>query len=104
VRLDLDAEGHTLHVHVDEAHLLVQYGQALDEVLAVLDDAKDTLAVATLGVYLPKLVHACRAVFIEREGRLARVERRRPSLFGPEGRRLVGPAPSEWIAMAGRRR
>ncbi|MEW5737604.1 MAG: hypothetical protein AB1938_01695 [Myxococcota bacterium] len=73
VRLDLDAEGHTLHVHLGDVHLLVQYGAALDRVLALLDDAKETLSAATLDVYLPRLVHACPDVFLEREGHLVRV-------------------------------
>lgn len=73
VRLDLDADDHTLHVHLGDVHLLVQYGDALDQALAVLDDAKETLSVATLDVYLPRLVRACRDVYVDRGGHLVRV-------------------------------
>jgi tellurite resistance protein len=73
VRLDLDAESHLLHVHLGEPHLVIPYGTKLDEVLALLDDVKETLTVATLDVYLPKLSVLCGDLFLERNGHLVRV-------------------------------
>lgn len=70
LRLDLDAEEHALHVHLGELHLVVPYGAKLDELLALVDDAKETLRAETLDVYLPKLKALCGDVFIERDGGL----------------------------------
>jgi len=73
VRLDLDAEGHLLHVHLGEPHLVVPYSDKLDEVLALLHDVKETMNAATLDVYLPRLHALCGDVFLERGGHLVRV-------------------------------
>lgn len=73
IRLDLDADEHALHLHLGAAHLVVPYGQRLDEVLALIHDARETLSGTTLDVYLPKLSALCGDVYLEREGHLVRV-------------------------------
>jgi tellurite resistance protein len=72
IRLDLDADEHVLHLHLGPAHLVVPYGQRLDEVLALVHDARETLSATTLDVYLPKLTALCGDVYLERDGRLVR--------------------------------
>jgi tellurite resistance protein len=72
VRLDLDADAHALHVHLGAAHLVVPYGARLDDALALVDGARETLSASTLDVYLPKLSALCGGVFLERGGRLVR--------------------------------
>lgn len=73
IRLDLDADEHALHVHLGTAHLVMPYGQRLDEVLALIHDARETLSATTLDVYLPKLSALCGDVYLERDGHLVRV-------------------------------
>lgn len=72
LRLDLDAEAHALHVHLGALHLVVPYGAKLDELLALVDDVKETLGPETLDVYLPRLTALCGDVFVERDGQLVR--------------------------------
>jgi|GEM_PF-6316904 tellurite resistance protein len=76
--LELDSAESVLHVHVFDStgkgpHLVCLFGDALPALVAVLDGLRDTLTVATLGEKLPAIRAVCPEVFVEHEGKFARL-------------------------------
>lgn len=78
LQLELDSGDSVLHVHVLGAdgkgpHLLCFFGEGLAGLLAVLDSMKETLKPATLGEKLPAVKAVCPELFVEHEGRFAKL-------------------------------
>lgn len=78
LRLDLDAQERSLHLHFLEGekegpHLLLLYGERFDAVLDLIDGAKAELSPVTFDAWLPRLVAVCPDVFLERDGRLMKL-------------------------------
>ncbi|MFZ5443051.1 MAG: hypothetical protein ACOZQL_23795 [Myxococcota bacterium] len=76
--LELDAAESVLHVHVLGAdgrgpHMVCLFGDELAALLAVLHGLRDTLTVASVGASLPAVRAVCPDVFVEHEGRYARL-------------------------------
>lgn len=76
--LELDSGESVLHVHVHGAdglgpHLVCFFGEALPAVLAVLDGVKATLVPSSLGEILPAIRAVCPELFVEHDGRFARL-------------------------------
>ena len=76
--LELDSGESVLHVHVNGPdgkgpHLVCFFGEALPALLAVLDGLKATLVPGSLGEKLPALRAVCPEVFVEHEGRFAKL-------------------------------
>jgi tellurite resistance protein len=76
--LELDSGESVLHVHVNGPdgkgpHLVCFFGESLPALLAVLDGIKATLMPATLGEKLPALRAVCPELFVEHEGRFAKL-------------------------------
>ncbi len=76
--LELDAGESVLHVHVLDGagkgpHLVCLFGESLPPLLAVLDGLRNALVPATLGEKLPALRAVCPEVFVEHDGRYARL-------------------------------
>ena len=76
--LELDSGESVLHVYVNGAegkgpHLMCFFGDALPALLAVLDGVKASLMPATLGEKLPALRAVCPELFVEHDGRLAKL-------------------------------
>lgn len=78
VSLELDSGESTLHVHVHGVdgrgpHLVCFYGDGLAALLAVLDGLKTTLVPPLLGEKLPAIRAVCPELFVEHDGRFARL-------------------------------
>lgn len=76
--LELDSGEAVLHVHVHGVdglgpHLVCFYGDALAALLAVLEGIKTTLVPAKLGEKLPAVRAVCPELFVEHEGRFAKL-------------------------------
>lgn len=78
VSLELDSGESVLHVHVNGAdgngpHLVCFFGDGLPALLAVLDGIKGELQPATLGEKLPAIRAVCTELFVEHEGKFAKL-------------------------------
>ncbi len=76
--LELDAGESALHVHVrgDDSqgpHLVCLFGEQLGGLLAVLDSVKHDFTTATLGEKLPAIRAVCGEVFVEHQGKFAKL-------------------------------
>lgn len=76
--LELDSGESVLHVNVSSAdgkgpHLVCFFGDALPALLAVLDGLKTELKPSTLGEKLPAVRAVCSELFVEHEGRFAKL-------------------------------
>lgn len=76
--LELDSGESVLHVHVVDAegrgpHLLCFFHDALPALLAVLDGLKTTLRPSTVGEKLPAVKAVCPELFVEHDGKFARL-------------------------------
>ena len=76
--LELDSGESVLHVHVNGPdgkgpHLVCFFGEALPALLAVLDGLKASLVPATLGEKLAAVRAVCPELFVEHEGRFAKL-------------------------------
>ncbi len=76
--LELDSGESVLHVNVSSAdgkgpHLVCFFGDALPALLAVLDGIKTELKPSTLGQKLPAVRAVCSELFVEHDGRFAKL-------------------------------
>lgn len=76
--LELDSGESVLHVHVNGTngngpHLVCFFGEGLPALLAVLDALKESLRPGTLGEKLPAIRSVCSEVFVEHEGKFAKL-------------------------------
>lgn len=76
--LELDSGESVLHVHVNGAegkgpHLLCFFGDALPALLAVLNGLKSSLRASSLGEKLPAVRAVCSEVFVEHQGKFAKL-------------------------------
>jgi tellurite resistance protein len=76
--LELDSGESVLHVNVSSAdgkgpHLVCFFGDGLPALLAVLDGIKTELKPSTLGQKLPAVRAVCSEVFVEHDGRFAKL-------------------------------
>jgi len=76
--VELDSAESVLHVHVNDTHgkgphLVCLFGDTLPALVAVLDGLRDSLVNTTLGEKLPAIQAVCPEVFVEHEGRFAKV-------------------------------
>ncbi len=76
--LELDSGESVLHVHVNGAegkgpHLVCFFGDALPALLAVVNGLKSSLRASSLGEKLPAIRAVCSEVFVEHQGKFARV-------------------------------
>jgi hypothetical protein len=76
--VELDSAESVLHVHVNDAqgkgpHLMCLFGDALPALVAVVDGLKDTLVNASLGEKLPAMKAVCPELFVEHDGRFAKL-------------------------------
>ena len=78
ISLELDSGESVLHVHVNGVdglgpHLVCFYGDGLGALLSVLDGIKTTLVPPKLGEKLPAVRAVCPELFVEHEGRFAKL-------------------------------
>lgn len=78
VSLELDSGESVLHVNVSAAdgkgpHLVCFFGEQLPALLSVLDGIKSELKPSTLGQKLPAVRAVCGEVFVEHEGKFAKL-------------------------------
>jgi tellurite resistance protein len=78
IALELDSGESVLHVNVTSSdgkgpHLVCFFGDALPALLAVLDGVKTELKPSTLGAKLPAVRAVCGELFVEHEGRFAKL-------------------------------
>jgi tellurite resistance protein len=76
--LELDSGESVLHVHVlskdgKGPHLVCFFADALPGLLAVLDSLRDTFVPSTLGEKLPAVKAVCPELFVEHEGKFAKL-------------------------------
>ena len=76
--LELDSGESALHVHINGAngqgpHLVCFFGDALPALLTVIDAVKGELLPATMGEKLPVIRAVCSELFLEHEGKFAKL-------------------------------
>jgi tellurite resistance protein len=76
--LELDSSESVLHVHVlskdgSGPHLVCFFGDALPGLLAVLESLRETLVPSTLGEKLPAVKALCPELFVEHDGKFAKL-------------------------------
>lgn len=76
--LELDSGESVLHVHLNGVdgkgpHLVCFFGDSLPALLAVIDGLKGSLQPATLGEKMPAIRAVCSKLFVEHEGKFAKL-------------------------------